>query len=108
MLWLVLYSILCSCWYPEIETNTIDWVQLSRLFLKTEIEPSFRKAVLIKKNRTTNHVQKHNFISMLSPQTYKSNLNYAAQKASLNKHRINNMATSSDTCIMVSAIGINC
>lgn len=54
-------------------------------------------------------VQKqNNFISMLSTQAYKSNLNYDAQKASLNKHRINMMATLSETCIKASAIRINC
>jgi hypothetical protein len=42
--WL-LYPI--CCWYrcPEIGTSSIDWVQLSRFYLKTEIESSLRNVV---------------------------------------------------------------
>jgi hypothetical protein len=49
------------CWYkcPETETSSIDWVQLSRFYLKTETESSLRNVVL-NKNRAMDNVQKYN------------------------------------------------
>jgi hypothetical protein len=52
---------------PEIGTSSIDWAQLSRCYLKTEIEPSLRnivlcninRAVFLDKDRTMDNVQKH-------------------------------------------------
>jgi hypothetical protein len=40
------------CWYrcPEIGTRSIDWAQLSRFYLKTEIQSSFRNVVLKNKH----------------------------------------------------------
>jgi hypothetical protein len=60
--------IVCRCWYPEKGTSSIDWAKLSRFYLKTEAESSFRNVVFWKINRmvfldkarTMDNVQKHN------------------------------------------------
>jgi hypothetical protein len=38
------------CWYkcPEIGTSSTDWAQLSRVYLKTEIESSLRNVACFK------------------------------------------------------------
>jgi hypothetical protein len=42
------------CWYtcPKIGTNSINWAQLSRFYLKTETETSLRNVVFCNINRT--------------------------------------------------------
>jgi hypothetical protein len=40
--------ICCWCWCLDIGPSFIDWPQLSRLHLKTEIESSFRNVVYFK------------------------------------------------------------
>jgi hypothetical protein len=37
-----IYPVLCWCWCPELGTSSIDWAQLSRFHLKTEIESCLR------------------------------------------------------------------
>jgi hypothetical protein len=52
----------------EIGTNSIDWAQLIRFYLKTEAESRLRnvvsynikRTVFLDKERTMDHVQKHN------------------------------------------------
>jgi hypothetical protein len=39
------YPIMCWCWCPETGTGSIDWAQLSKFHLKTEIESSLRNIV---------------------------------------------------------------
>jgi hypothetical protein len=59
---------------PEIGTSSIDWVQLSRFYLKTETESGLRNAVFWKinrmvfldKDRMLDNVQKHNICTHLS------------------------------------------
>jgi hypothetical protein len=59
-------------------TSSIDWAQLCRFYLKTEIECSLRNVVLNKKqdgvlnkNRTMDNVPKHNScINVPSSQTF--------------------------------------
>jgi hypothetical protein len=45
---------------PEVGTSSIDWVQQSRFYLKTETETSLRNVVFLNKNRTMDNVRKHN------------------------------------------------
>jgi hypothetical protein len=54
--------ILRWCWCPEMGTSSIDLAQLSRFYLKTETESSFRNAVCLNKkpDDVTHCVQKHN------------------------------------------------
>jgi hypothetical protein len=58
VLWFV-YPISYWCRCPEIGTSSIDWVLLSRFYLKTETESSSQNVVL-NKNRMMDNVQKHN------------------------------------------------
>jgi hypothetical protein len=44
----------------EIVTRSVDWAQLSRSHLKTEIQSCLRNLVCFKWNRTKDNVQKHN------------------------------------------------
>jgi hypothetical protein len=48
--WLV-YPLWWWYWCPEIGTSSIDWAQLSRLYLKTETESNLRNVVFLNKNR---------------------------------------------------------
>jgi hypothetical protein len=43
---LYIYPILYWCWCPETGTSSIDWAELSRFHLKTEIESSLRNVVV--------------------------------------------------------------
>jgi hypothetical protein len=53
----------------EIGTSSIDWAQLSKFYLKTEIDSSVRnvvfcninRKVILDKDRTIDNVQEHNF-----------------------------------------------
>jgi hypothetical protein len=47
------------CWYrcPVIRTSSIDWAQMSRFYLKTEIESSLRNVVFWKINRTVFYIK---------------------------------------------------
>jgi hypothetical protein len=65
----------------EIGTNSIDWAQLSRFYLKAETESSLRnvvywkinRTVFLDKDRTMDNVQKHNScINVPSSQTFRS------------------------------------
>jgi hypothetical protein len=62
--------------YPrctEIGTSSIDWPQLSRFYLKTEIESSLRngvfwkikRTVFLDKDRTIDNMEKHNVCSCI-------------------------------------------
>jgi hypothetical protein len=42
--WFV-YPILCWCRCLEVETSCIDWAQVSRFYLKKEVESSLRNVV---------------------------------------------------------------
>jgi hypothetical protein len=63
------------CWYrrPEIKTGSIDWAQLSRLYLKTVTDCIFRnvvfwkinRTVFLDKDRTMDNVQKHNIFTLI-------------------------------------------
>jgi hypothetical protein len=63
------------CWYrcPEIGTSSVDWVQLSRFYLKTETESSLRnvvfwkisRTVFLDKDRTMDNVQQHNICAKM-------------------------------------------
>jgi hypothetical protein len=62
-------------------TSCIDWAQLSRFYLKTETESSFRKVVFWKmnrmvfldKDRTVDNVQKRSIcFNVPSPQSFSS------------------------------------
>jgi uncharacterized membrane protein (Fun14 family) len=62
-------------------TSSIDWVNLSRFYLKMEIKSSFRNVVFRKINRTAfldkyrtmDNVQKHNICTNVpSSQTFRS------------------------------------
>jgi hypothetical protein len=71
---------LSRCRYrcPEISTSSIDWAQLSRFYLKTDIESSLRNVVLknkqgcvLDKDMTMDNVQKHNICTNVpSSQTF--------------------------------------
>jgi hypothetical protein len=61
------------CWYrcPEIWTSSIDWAQLSRLYLKMETESSLRNVVFCNINTTVfldkdriMDVKKHNICTV--------------------------------------------
>jgi hypothetical protein len=66
------FNTLSWCWYRcrEIETSSIDWVQLSRFYLNTEAESSLLNVTFWMDN-----VQKHNIcINVPSSQTVRSYL----------------------------------
>jgi hypothetical protein len=43
----------------DIATKYIDWIQLSRFYLKTETESSLRNVATLNKHRTTDNDQKY-------------------------------------------------
>jgi hypothetical protein len=66
---------------PEIGTSSINWVQLSRFYLKMETESSLRNVVFYNINRTVfldkdrmmDNIQKHSICSNVqSSQTFRS------------------------------------
>jgi hypothetical protein len=69
---------------PEIGNNSIDWAKMSRFYLKTETESSFRNVVFCNINRTVfldkdrkmNNVQKHNICTKV-PWSQTFNLIYS-------------------------------